>query len=169
MPTRSLVVASVTSPILLVDQPPALAMSRLAIPPHWMFPDESVFKALLPLQVRMLESVRVLVKLPEPDTSSARVGAVPMPRNPFSVTSPSLAIEITDVPVRSVDEAMLKVLSEALYPMIHALLSSANCKTESPVPAELPRVARPLLLTEKSVTSVVAVEELMAKTVPSPE
>ena len=64
---------------------------------------------------------------------------------------------------KSVEDAMLKDLSAELYPMFHALESSASWKLESPVPALPPRVTRPALSTLNSVVVAVAVEDAMAK------
>jgi len=66
---------------------------------------------------------------------------------------------------RLVEEEIVKALLEERYPIDHALGSPANWKVASPVPEESPKLARPVLLTLKSVAVAEAVEEAMAKSI----
>src|SRR3989338_3283926 len=90
---------------------------------------------------------------------------VQVPPVPVKVALPPLAIENATLLVSPVEEAMLNALSDELYPIDQALVSTANCALASPVPALSPKAASPVLSIENNVVVALAVEEPMAKRV----
>ncbi len=90
MPTVSVVVASVTFPILFVVQPPPVDAPEIDIEPHDTLPELSVWSASEPVHDELCESVSVFEMRAFPVTSSVVAGELlPMPSLPFVLSKKS--------------------------------------------------------------------------------